>query len=377
MNNNYGMPSPFQMGQAVGSNLGEAFQKAGDMRSIDQILGQAAQSNNPADIRRAIGQILSQVQPARQKDAIAVLQKRLDQMSAKPAAPLGGLSGQPVPPEVSNAIKRVIDENPNANADELASKMDQAGIARAYSNSFVENRRRQNESTEATARTVNTENRKNVSDYTLNIMNKADAARESLIDKRNQIDLIETGNINDPTVVTAATSIFGQFADRFLSDDTIKYRGGLINNYKDLRTVFSGPTRVKEIELLEEKVPGLHLSDSQKLGLLNAQIPLLNKDILMEDAVGIVLDNPNNQNLSPYEFRKKVRTAFDELSKNAFDTFISESNRILDEAKESNKTLSMSNPSDAKIVREIYMEAGQDQDKAKKLAAKRGITITR
>ena len=37
----------------------------------------------------------------------------------------------------------------------------------------------------------------------------------------------------------------------------------------------------------------------------------------------------------------------------------------------------MSNPSDAKIVREIYMEAGQDQDKAKKLAAKRGITITR
>ena len=35
MNNNYGMPSPFQMGQAVGSNLGEAFQKAGDMRSID------------------------------------------------------------------------------------------------------------------------------------------------------------------------------------------------------------------------------------------------------------------------------------------------------------------------------------------------------
>ena len=377
MNNNYGMPSPFQMGQAVGSNLGEAFQKAGDMRSIDQILGQAAQSNNPADIRGAIGQILSQVQPARQKDAIAVLQKRLDQMSAKPAAPLGGLSGQPVPPEVSNAIKRVIDENPNANADELASKMDQAGIARAYSNSFVENRRRQNESTEATARTVNTENRKNVSDYTLNIMNKADAARESLIDKRNQIDLIETGNINDPTVVTAATSIFGQFADRFLSDDTIKYRGGLINNYKDLRTVFSGPTRVKEIELLEEKVPGLHLSDSQKLGLLNAQIPLLNKDILMEDAVGIVLDNPNNQNLSPYEFRKKVRTAFDELSKNAFDTFISESNRILDEAKESNKTLSMSNPSDAKIVREIYMEAGQDQDKAKKLAAKRGITITR
>jgi hypothetical protein len=377
MNNNYGMPSPFQMGQAVGSNLGEAFQKAGDMRSIDQILGQAAQSNNPADIRRAIGQILSQVQPARQKDAIAVLQKRLDQMSAKPAAPLGGLSGQPVPPEVSNAIKRVIDENPNANADELASKMDQAGIARAYSNSFVENRRRQNESTEATARTVNTENRKNVSDYTLNIMNKADAARESLIDKRNQIDLIETGNINDPTVVTAATNIFGQFADRFLSDDTIKYRGGLINNYKDLRTVFSGPTRVKEIELLEEKVPGLHLSDSQKLGLLNAQIPLLNKDILMEDAVGIVLDNPNNQNLSPYEFRKKVRTAFDELSKNAFDTFISESNRILDEAKESNKTLSMSNPSDAKIVREIYMEAGQDQDKAKKLAAKRGITITR
>ena len=62
----------------------------------------------------------------------------------KPAP--GGLSGQAVPPEVAQMIPKILNENKGATADELAVKLDEAGVPRAYSNSYIENRRRQDES---------------------------------------------------------------------------------------------------------------------------------------------------------------------------------------------------------------------------------------
>lgn len=59
--------------------------------------------------------------------------------------PMGGLSGQPIPQEVSQSMNQIIQRFPNANADQLKMMMDESGIPPAYSNSYVENRRRQDE----------------------------------------------------------------------------------------------------------------------------------------------------------------------------------------------------------------------------------------
>jgi len=67
------------------------------------------------------------------------------QLSSANKAPLGGLTGQSVPKEISQAMGHIVSLNPNANSDELKMQMDEMGIPPAYSNSYIENRRRQDE----------------------------------------------------------------------------------------------------------------------------------------------------------------------------------------------------------------------------------------
>lgn len=55
--------------------------------------------------------------------------------------PPGGVSAQPIPPEVGAIIKKVMDANPEATADELALAFDQAGVPQIFSNKYTENRR--------------------------------------------------------------------------------------------------------------------------------------------------------------------------------------------------------------------------------------------
>jgi hypothetical protein len=63
----------------------------------------------------------------------------------QPKAAPGGVTAQPVPPEVANKISFLIKENPNASSDELAVKFAEEGVPDIFSNKFVENRRRQEE----------------------------------------------------------------------------------------------------------------------------------------------------------------------------------------------------------------------------------------
>ena len=60
-------------------------------------------------------------------------------------APAGGITGQPVPGGVQEKIVAVMNDNPNASAEELNIEMVKAGVPPAFSNSFVESRRRVDE----------------------------------------------------------------------------------------------------------------------------------------------------------------------------------------------------------------------------------------
>src|ERR1700676_2547787 len=53
-------------------------------------------------------------------------------LSSDNKAPLGGLTGQPVPKEISEAMGHIVSLNPNANSDELKMHMDEIGIPPAY-----------------------------------------------------------------------------------------------------------------------------------------------------------------------------------------------------------------------------------------------------
>lgn len=177
--------NPYMAAKDIGNNLSAAFRNVKDESAIENILAQAASTGDPAVLQNSISKILSQVSPERQTGALQHLQsayanvqkKQAEQKAEvtgraaakegrftygahptvqasevrnqKPSGAAGGLSGQPVPPQYGEKLRSVLDANKDAKADDLALALDEALIPRAYSNSYIENRRKQNEGPQA------------------------------------------------------------------------------------------------------------------------------------------------------------------------------------------------------------------------------------
>ena len=145
----------FQVAKGIGDNLSRGYQKYEDqqnekmdMATMSDILRRAQESGDPNVKQSIMNELLYKIKdPKRAKLAIDTVNKYDDRIadSLKPKAPAGGITGQSTPPEVSQRISQIIKENPNSNSDDLAIKLDESGIPRAYSNSFIENRRRGSE----------------------------------------------------------------------------------------------------------------------------------------------------------------------------------------------------------------------------------------
>jgi len=117
-------------GKAIGENIANKKQLQ-QQQGLAQMLFGAAQQGNPQ--AQQMMEQLSQLSPELQIKAFQAMQ---------PKAPAGGITGQPTPPSVGKAIADVMNANQESDADTLALKLDEAGIPRAFSNSYIENRRR-------------------------------------------------------------------------------------------------------------------------------------------------------------------------------------------------------------------------------------------
>ena len=293
------------------------------------------------------------------------------QKAAANKPPPGGISAQPVPPEVSKTIGNILKANSESTADDLALALDEAGIPRTFSNSYIENRRRKEEtkgkeqgSKLAAIRGETVPLRKEFSD-------KGEAARQGIQNKQRLLDLIKTGKIDDPTWAALAQHVPLNLGKRLLSNETVEYKAGLVDEFKDLRNIFQGQTRIKEIELLEDKIADIYLTDDQKEAVLNSRMEALKADIIREEAAAEVEEN--HPNLGVLQFRKKV----EELAKPKLEKLF---NKILDDQKavinsaEKRKSLPLdpNDPDDLKIMQEILKEVGGDKNKAWKLAKEKG-----
>lgn len=78
-----GMPTPFEIGGAVGNNINRGFREAADVNAIDRILGEASESNNPKAMDDAIVGILRSVSPKNQPTAIEALKQKQEQILNK------------------------------------------------------------------------------------------------------------------------------------------------------------------------------------------------------------------------------------------------------------------------------------------------------
>lgn len=350
-----------------------------------QQLGQRQQKINEAERLR---QALSQLSPEQVQDprtlfaalaenpevAQAIYKGQIEQEKATHKEPFGGITGQPTPPAVSQSISQVVRENPNASSDELALKLDEAGVPRAYSNSFIENRRRQEEARAAKEGKVESQIRKEVAPIKQKIAEKANAAEDAIKRKEELLKQINTGNLNDPTYAAVLESLPLKLGERFLSDDTVSYRSSLIDEFGDLRQLFQGQTRTKELDILEKKMPGIYLTDSQKKKIIEARINSLEADVLKAQVAAEVEDEKPGLGILQFEreVNKKLRPLLKELSERT----IGEISDVIDEAeKHKSYELDINRPEDNQVMRQILKEANGNPDKALKIAKEKGYKI--
>ena len=189
--------------------------------------------------------------------------------------------------------------------------------------------------------------------------------------KKKLLELIDTNNLDDPTYAAVAEALPLNLGKRLLSPETYWNNVGLIEEFGDLRRLFQGQTRVKEINLLEQKIADLYLTDEQKKRILKSRINALNGDVLRSDIAAELEKELPNAGIG--EFTKELEKRYKDQMKTIANTTIDEQKAIIKEAEDlRKKPLEASNPNDAQILRQILQEAGGDKEKAREIAKKKG-----
>jgi hypothetical protein len=277
-----------------------------------------------------------------------------------------------VPEEYSNKIEEILNANPNATANQLTLKFDKAKIPPGYTNKYVENRRQEEEHLTKNKETRATEMRKETLPIRTELANKAAAAEKGIQNKQELLNLIEKGDINDPTFAALAEALPLNLGKRLLSNDTVEYKAGLVEEFQDLRNIFQGQTRIKEIELLENKIADIYLTDDQKKAVLKSRINALRADVIRAESAAELEDRDD---LGVLQFRQEIEKRAKPKLDALFNQILDEQKSIIQDAENRKKIpLSMNDSDDKKIIQQIMSEAGNDWKKAEKLAKEKGYT---
>lgn len=203
------------------------------------------------------------------------------------------------------------------------------------------------------------------------ISERAQLARQGIENKERGLDIIERGDLDDPTYAIFAELMPYNLGKRLLSNDTVEYKAGLVDEFADLRKIFSGQTRVKEIDLLEDKIADLYLTNDQKKAILKSRINVLKSDLIREEAAAEL--EAEGKFFGVLQFRREVEKRAKPKLDALFNKVLDEQKAIIKDAENQKKIpLDINDPDGKRIIEEIFNEAGRDWKKAEALAKKKG-----
>jgi hypothetical protein len=295
---------------------------------------------------------------------------------SKPTKEPGGVTAQPVPPNIAAAKKKVLKDNADASASDLEVAFDEAGVPPIHYHGEIESRRRAEEQGVKSKESKEAAVRAETGKLKQEIVDRANAARKGIQNKERLLELIKTGNIDDPSVAAILSSLPLNIGKRLLSAETVQYKAGLVDEFTDLRNIFQGQTRVKELDILEDKLADIYLTDEQKKRVLEGRIDALQADVIREEAALEVEEK--HPNLGILEFNKKVDELAHEKMKHLFNKVLDEHKFIINQAEQlKNIELDVSNPEHKQVMDQIMVEAGGDPQKAFALAKKKGYKFAK
>lgn len=205
---------------------------------------------------------------------------------------------------------------------------------------------------------------KETADYRKNLAERSDAAGKAISNKERLLELVKTGNLDDPTYANIAQLIPYNFGKRLLSPETSEYKSALFDEYAAIKNTFSGATRVEEIKIFTDKLADTYLTDTQKERILKAGIKTLEADVIKADiAADIEKEMPG---IGILQFTKEV----ERRSKGRLQKIVNEIAKEYESVLEDSKK----NASEQEL-RDILKEAGGDPKKATEIATKRGLNF--
>jgi hypothetical protein len=180
-------------------------------------------------------------------------------------APLGGLGGQPIPPEQIKAIENVINNNPEATADQLAIELGKAGVNPSYSGPYIQNRR----DTEETKAKNAVENTKLAAKEDIHFHEES-AEYDKQLNKNAQSaekqlevieDLEKSIEKTSPASAVNVLKFFGNVGDRiskaFLTKDQAAINSAVPEFLEGKKELFGVRLSDADLKLLQDKLPDI------------------------------------------------------------------------------------------------------------------------
>ncbi len=342
-----------QLGSALGMGLGSALTYYQANKSLDDVLNDKSNADLPASEK--MGKLESALRPygetgqkllmnrmaveqqafqekqqkemqreAKEKESrLFEQQKQLQEMRNQARAAPGGVSAQPVPPEVSQKIPTILNQNKEANADDLAQAFDQAGIPRTFSNSYIENRRRQDEAKAKgygeeikSSRKEELQFHTESADYDQELMKNAKIAKNQEHTLTSIEKALESGNIK-PSSWANIFKGFGKAGDKisdaFLSKDEATLMASIPSLLEGWKQVFGVRLSDADLKLLQDKLPSIGKDVEANRAILKVMRKYSKLTTLRGEIAEKIKED--NKGLRPLGYASKVEKRFDDLTK--------------------------------------------------------------
>lgn len=298
----------------------EIFSQRLQIEALDKQEKETAKQEATQKIKgKALGRYLKGEELTPDEQALFTPSEFVAMHKAKNPQPKGGVTSQPIPPDVNQKITEILTQAKDLTADELKNVMDSAGIAPIYSNGYIENRRRTQEKG---------------SEHDIKFHQESEKFEQSLHEHANtakrQLPLIESGmkSVKEGKVKPSSlANIFSHFGEKgkkisnaLLNKDEAALLSSIPDFLEGRKELFGVRLSDADLRLLQDKLPDIGKSKEANLAIFDLMKRAAERAIKLEKTAEEVLEKQGlpyrSGKLRPLGYEREVMKAFNDFENN-------------------------------------------------------------
>jgi hypothetical protein len=292
---------------------------------IEQLEMQEAETKKQEAIQKkkgkALGKYLNGGDLTPDEQELFTPKEFVDMHKARNPKPTGGTTSQPIPKDINQKMSYIISQSQDLSSDELKNAFDTAGIPPIYSNPYIENRRRQQE----TASEHDIKFHQESADFEKSVNTHANTAKRQLPLIENGIKSVTEGKIN-PGSLANVFNYFGEagkkIGNALLSKDEAALLASVPEFLEGRKELFGVRLSDADLEILQDKLPDIGKSKEANLAILDLMKRAAERAIRLQKVSEDVLEKKGRSyrggKLRPLGYEREVIKAFDEQDEQSY-----------------------------------------------------------